>query len=97
MFISASSSEEPSDTSNHLLDDTTIIQPSNVSSISCLSEEYASTLNKDHQRTPSVSSSESRSSAGSRKRKGKRLVNHYTVHPVHVFIRSFMYIHVEVL
>ena len=65
-------SRDPSLTGSHFMDDTTITESAEGLSTTC--EDYASTLNREHQRTPSVSSGGSCSSAGSRKRRGKKLV-----------------------
>ena len=72
---------------DNLMDDTSIspgesphktssisLTPSQLPLLSRLSRNYGSTLNKELERTPSISSNDSRSSTGSKKKAGKKQV-----------------------
>ena len=67
-----------SGTPDTLLDDTAIVSPSNdpdpLISGANHHSSASSALNREHQRTPSLSSCDSVSSAGSRKKRGKKTV-----------------------
>ena len=74
--VSRSSSSNPADTDN-LLDDTSITSPSNDPDPVVESHHQhasASVLNKEPQRTPSLSSCDSFGSNGSRRNRGKKIV-----------------------